>query len=40
MILHYNDDGTISMKLNMRGQIILKTFLTYQDYKKFISELN
>lgn len=40
MVLHYNQDGTISMKLNIRGKVILRIFLTYQDYKEFISQLN
>lgn len=40
MVLHYNQDGTISMRLNIRGKIILRTFLTYNDYKEFISQLN
>lgn len=40
MVLHYNQDGTISMKLNIRGKVISRIFLTYQDYKKFISQLN
>ena len=40
MILHYNQDGTISMKLNIRGKVISRIFLTYQDYKEFVSQLN
>lgn len=40
MVLHFNEDGTISMRLNIRGEIISKFFLTYQDYKKFICQLS
>lgn len=40
MVLHFNEDGTISMRLNIRGEIISKIFLTYQDYKNFIYQLS
>lgn len=40
MVLHFNEDGSISMRLNIRGKIISKIFLTYQEYKEFISQLS
>ncbi len=39
MVLHENKDGSIIMRLNIRGNLIVETFLNYQEYKKYISQI-
>ena len=36
MVLHYNLDGSIKAKLNMKGKIIEMVFNSSKDYKNFI----
>ena len=39
MVLHYLEDGSITMKLNIGGKIFSKFFYSEVEYKKFILSL-
>lgn len=36
MVLHYMKDGSIAMKLNLRGTILKRIFYSEDKYKNFI----
>lgn len=36
MVLHYNLDGSIRVKLNMKGKITEMVFNSFKDYKNFL----
>lgn len=36
MVLHYLEDGSIAMKLNLRGTILKRIFYSEDEYKNFI----
>lgn len=36
MVLHYMKDGSIAMKLNLRGTILKRIFYSEDEYKNFI----
>ena len=36
MVLHYRKDGSIAMKLNLRGIILKRIFYSEDEYKNFI----
>ena len=39
MVLHYLEEGSITMKLNMGGKTFNKIFYSEIEYKKFILSL-
>ena len=39
MVLHYLEDGSITMKLNIGGKTFNKIFYSETDYKKFLLSL-
>ena len=39
MVLHYLEDGSITMKLNMGGETFNEIFYSEIEYKKFILSL-
>lgn len=39
MKLHFNEDGSVVMCLNLRGVRIEKIFLTYNDYLKYLTTI-
>lgn len=39
MVLHYLENGSITMKLNIGGKIFNKFFYSEVEYKKFILSL-
>lgn len=40
MKLHYNQDGSISMVLNLKGDLIIKNFYSYQEYLNYLTVLD
>lgn len=40
MKLHYNQDGSINMKLNLKGNLIVKNFFSYQEYLNYLISLD
>ncbi|MFZ7972307.1 hypothetical protein ACO1GZ_02595 [Fusobacterium watanabei] len=39
MVLHYMKDGSITMKLNLRGIILKRIFYSEDEYKNFIGTI-
>ena len=39
MVLHYMKDGSIAMKLNLRGTILKRSFYSEDEYQNFIGTI-
>ena len=39
MVLHYMKDGSIAMKLNLRGTILKSIFYSEDEYQNFIGTI-
>ncbi len=40
MKLHYNQDGSISMRLNFKGNMIIKKFFSSEEYLDYLTVLD